>query len=179
MSIFVIHGASSAGKTTIGRALQTTLGEHCVYVSIDALWPSLPADQAVGAKVFGDLTEVLFAQAAQWDRLGYDVVVDTVFESRECVSACARHSASHDTYLVAVACSNDTLERREAARGNRRVGMALDQALRVYAHTASDIAVDSGVLSPEACASLIVAATQVPPRALRQFLDETELRRSR
>lgn len=169
MTVFVVHGASSAGKTTIAKALQTALGNQCVYLGIDALWSSLPPGLSVGAKVFGDLTEVLFAQAAQWSRLGYDVVVDTVFEDRSNVAACARHGGGHATYLIAVMCSVEILEQRESARGDRRPGMARDQASRVHTHVAHDVAVDSSELPPNACVAAILEAARVAPRALGSF----------
>lgn len=140
-----------------------------MYVGIDSLWGNLPHGIAVGAKVFADLTDVLFAQAARWAGLGYDVVVDTVFESRDCVAICARHCRGHETYLVAVTCSLEVLEQREKARGDRRTGLARDQALRVHTHVASDIVVDSSVLAADACALVIVEAAHVPPGALAAF----------
>lgn len=169
MSIFVLHGASSAGKTTIGRALQRELGSSCVYVDVDSLWGSLPQDTVVGAKVFTDLTDVLFAQAARWASLGYQVVADTVFENRECVAICARHCEGHDTYLVAVTCSLEVLEQREQARGDRRVGLARGQAMRVHTYVASDLMVDSSTQAPDTCVSVIVDAARVPPGALAAF----------
>lgn len=170
MSLFVVHGASSAGRTTIAKALQTALGNQCVYVAIDGLWSGVPPRVSVGAKVFGHLTEVLFAQAAQWSQLGYDVVVDTVFEDRANVATCARHVAPDSTYLVAVMCSVEILEQRETARGNRRAGMARDQASRVHTHVAHDVSVDSGKLSPDECVEAILTAARVPPRALESFV---------
>ncbi|MEZ4329845.1 MAG: AAA family ATPase [Polyangiales bacterium] len=158
MSVFVLHGPSSVGKTTVGRALQRALGHSCVYVSVDDLWPALPEGLPVGAKVFTDLNDVLFAQAARWAALGYDVVVDTVFERPECATACTSLLAACDALMVALRCPLPTLEEREARRGDRPLGLARGQAGRVYDYVASDLTVDTETHGPEGCAAIILAA---------------------
>lgn len=56
---------------------------------------------------------------------------------------------------VGVHCAPDIAAAREQARGDRPVGMAAGQALRVHDGVAYDLVVDTGAATPEKCARLI------------------------
>jgi chloramphenicol 3-O phosphotransferase len=73
-------------------------------------------------------------------------------------------------YLVGVHCALETLEAREAARGDRLPGLARYLHRRPHEHVPFyDVEVDTGVSGPEACAEAIRAclAEGRPPRAFR------------
>lgn len=64
--------------------------------------------------------------------------------------------AGVDVTLVEVRCAPAELARREVARGDRPVGLAVSQTL-VYGHGDRDIVVDTTHCSAQECAREIVA----------------------
>jgi chloramphenicol 3-O phosphotransferase len=44
-TLIILNGGSSAGKTTLGKALQDTMGECYLLLGIDAFWFTLPPRQ--------------------------------------------------------------------------------------------------------------------------------------
>lgn len=60
--------------------------------------------------------------------------------------------------LVRVECPAGVLAERERARGDRRPGLAADQAARVHEGCRYDLAVDTCAASPEAAAGAVVDA---------------------
>jgi chloramphenicol 3-O phosphotransferase len=65
-------------------------------------------------------------------RAGFDVVVDTVFERRDCFDSARRAFAATPHFYVAVTCPLDDLQRREQSRGNRPPGLARRQHVEVF-----------------------------------------------
>ena len=65
--------------------------------------------------------------------------------------------AHHSVHRIGILCPLDILEAREAARGDRLIGLARWQFPRVHAGRDYDFTVDTGASSAEACARLIRA----------------------
>lgn len=107
-SIVVLNGPSSAGKTTLARAVRDRIGANGAAVSIDQFFQLMHPDAKNDWSMFCALTDALFATAATLANAGFEVVVDTVFERAECVRAAERALAGHAYHFVAVtpACSS-------------------------------------------------------------------------
>jgi chloramphenicol 3-O phosphotransferase len=151
VSIIVLNGASSAGKTTLARALRDRLGPRSAMVSIDELFRWVAADHPNEWKLFATLTDATFAAASALADGGLDVVVDTVFERPECVTTARRHLGARPVCFVAVTCPLEVLEARERARGDRTPGQARGQLGRVLQDLDYDLTVDTSELSLKEC----------------------------
>ena len=129
--IIFLHGASSAGKSTIARALQKALDAPFLHVSIDHFRHAgvLPLDEirsgrfdwpAMREPFFDGFHRSLPAFASS----GNNLIVEHIVETKEWMSSLLALLAPFDVFFVAVHCPLSELERREAARGDRRAGDA-------------------------------------------------------
>jgi chloramphenicol 3-O phosphotransferase len=87
---------------------------------------------------------------------GHFVVVDHVFERQSWYDECLAAAQQAGILLVGARCPLEVVEQREQTRGNRRNGLAHSQFNVVHESKPYDLEVDTSVLSPEACASVIV-----------------------
>ena len=158
--IVVLNGPSSAGKTTVGAALQGLLGPECVHLPIDLFFQSVSKGRKNNWQLFELLTEVLFEAARAYAVRGADVVVDTVFERQDCVVHCRRILEGMPLFLVGLTCDVSILEARETIRGDRRPGQAAGQATRVHGFCDYDLSLDTGQDDALTCAQQIARLLQ-------------------
>jgi chloramphenicol 3-O-phosphotransferase len=156
--IAVLNGPSSSGKTTLARRTRDVLGTSAVALSLDDFFTAVHPARRNDWALFLSLTHVLFDAAASFCRQGFDVVVDTVFERPECLAACRLTLPSFPLVLVRVDCPVDVLSERERLGGDRRPGLAEDQARRVHIGCIYDLELDTSISTPDACAREIAAA---------------------
>ena len=154
--VFVLNGPSSAGKTTLAKALQDTIGASCVVVSIDHFYECLHKDAPNNWLLFSTLTDAILATAVAFASQSFDVVIDTVFEREESLLATQRTLLGLPHSLIAVTCDLEVLEERERERGNRRLGLARDQHDRVLQHATYDLQIDTGIDSVKRCVELVL-----------------------
>lgn len=170
--ILVLNGASSAGKSSLGRSLQGQLG---------AGWFMLGVDDLLGAIMpFGDDPDLLhvsshgvvhptdaFRQAeAAWyagvaavAKQAPGLILDEVL--LEGGSSQARLSdalAELPLVWIGVVCDLAIGQRRERLRGDRVVGMHAEQRQRVHEGVKYDYVVDTSRLSAYEAAQEVVAA---------------------
>jgi chloramphenicol 3-O phosphotransferase len=154
--VIVLNGPSSAGKTTLARAVRDACAPRVAAVSLDQFFPCVARSHPNDWHLFAALTTAAFATAASLANGGWDVLLDTVFERADCVALMRSALAAHDVALVAVTCPLDILEARERSRGDRRPGQARDQFDRVIQNVGGyDLVLDTGALSLDACVERI------------------------
>ncbi|AZI43121.1 chloramphenicol phosphotransferase [Deinococcus psychrotolerans] len=164
--IILLNGASSAGKSTLCRHLQAQLPQPFLYFALDLLL----FDEGIIAKRPG-------VEAFEWSRQrprlfdGYHrslaafaaadnhLIADYVLETKDTLADLARLLAPFDVFFVGVHCPVPELDRRERARGDRRIGDAREDYERVHTFSGYDFEVDS-LGAPEDNAARIVAAWQ-------------------
>lgn len=166
--IILLNGASSSGKTSIGRALLPLLADP---------WFLIPADQigAMRSTVHTrHLDDAEIAEMLRRTRVGYhravaalasagnDVIMDYPLSEQWRLDDLLQTLRGYDVTLVEVRCSPAELERRERERGDRPLGTALSQTL-VYTYGQHDIAVDTTSTSPIECATTIASAFEAIP----------------
>jgi chloramphenicol 3-O phosphotransferase len=177
--VIVLNGTSSAGKSTIARALQTLLEEPFLTFGIDTLIQALPIVDGVrsrGIDFFSDgrielSPEFRRAETAWYEglaaiaRAGTGIIVDEVFLDG------ARSQARVEQWLrdlavlwVGVDCDVATALAREAARGDRPPGLVTRQALIVHDGVHYDLRVDTTTSPALDCARVISARVAEPPR---------------
>ncbi|MGK5683174.1 chloramphenicol phosphotransferase CPT family protein [Actinoplanes sp. URMC 104] len=159
--IILLNGASSSGKSSIGRALLPLLADPWFLVPVDAIGAmrSTVHTRVLDEAEIGDMlrrTRLGYHRAvAALASAGNHVIMDYPLSERWRVADLLTTLAGYDVTLVEVRCSPEELERRERARGDRPLGLAGSQTL-VYEHGEYDIAVDTTTAGPGECARTIV-----------------------
>lgn len=156
--VIVLNGTSSSGKTSLAAALQETLDEIYMHVSIDVFWGAFPQkafapdviEQTGLCGVAGFLRCIATLVGA-----GNKVIVDLVLADKKWAEECVLTLQPFHVLWVGVHCPLEELERREQARGNRAIGTARQQVNAVHLHVPCDIEVDTLESSPEQCAEKI------------------------
>jgi chloramphenicol 3-O phosphotransferase len=196
----VLNGTSSAGKTSLARALQDRwdgplldagLDRHLAMLPRRYMGPAWPevfryetapdgtvlrvVPGPVGHRLVRGLHRAVAALAAE----GHDVVVDHVLLDPDWARDLARVLRGTPTVLVGVRCEPPVLLERERVRGDRTIGQALAQLAVVHAHGGYDVEVDTAVLDVHSAADAVMAwmAGDTAPSALGALLARS--RRSR
>lgn len=172
--VIVLNGGSSSGKSAIVRCLQDVLPSPWLAMAIDTFVDSLPPAMrdggdgidvaedggvSVGAR-FRLLEAAWMAGVAATVRAGAPVIVDDVFLGGAASQNRWRTAlAGLDVLWVGVHCDPAVAGEREAARGDRVVGMAAKQASLVHEGVTYDLEVDTTHTESIECASTIAAHT--------------------
>ncbi len=161
--VILLNGASSSGKSSIGRALLPLLPDPWFFVPIDAIG-GLRSTVHTRALDSVEVDEMLRRTRLGYHRavramasVGNDVIMDYPLSERWRLDDLIDVLVGYDVTLVEVRCAPRELDRRERARGDRPVGLARSQA-QVYGHGEHDIAVDTTSMSSEDCARTIADA---------------------
>jgi chloramphenicol 3-O phosphotransferase len=176
--IIVLNGTSSAGKTSLAKALQRrwdgpllAVGMDTVVFALPGRWLNPPGWHEVfvytgsgdslritagplGDRLIAGLHRSVAALAGQ----GFDVVVDHVLLSPSWVSDLAVALDGFPVLSVGVRCPLEEIVRREAARGDRTLGQARAQFESVHAYAAYDVEVDTSLGDPDTCATGVARA---------------------
>lgn len=177
--LIVLNGGSSSGKSCLARRLQELLDRPWVTLGIDdllaALAPSLVGDAPplpcrppllqLGADgsvtvrpSFAPVEGAWYAGVAAMAREGLGVIVDEVLlaggDGQRRLEA---HLAGLSVCWVGVRCAPDVAAAREAARGDRIVGMARAQAEVVHRGVRYDVVVDTTTAPVDECAREVLA----------------------
>jgi chloramphenicol 3-O phosphotransferase len=168
--VLFLNGGSSAGKTTLGRSLQSVLRDPWLLLGIDLMIWTLPPEMIndpeglsvrEGVIARGDLFMSLYAgyqmAVAALARSGVnvlldDVTVDGVDDQRGWNEALL----GLEVVWIGVRCAPEIAAERETARGSRLPGTARHQAESVHEGVRYDVEVDTGVLDPGEALRIIV-----------------------
>ena len=166
--IIMLNGASSSGKTTLARQLQTDLEIPFLHFSSDQLVDggALPRRRdPVGAfawvgqmrpRFFDGFHRCIPALAAA----GNNLIVDHIIEYRPWRDQLGALLSDFDVFLVGVHCDMDELERREQQRGDRQTGEGRShiEDHRIHDFGPYDLSVDTTTGNIESIARVIIAA---------------------
>ncbi len=162
--IIWLNGTSSSGKTTIAKQLQNLLDDQFMHVCFDAFYhmlparfkPSTEADSKHGEKVHLGFEYSIPALAKAGNRL----IVDYPFHYQSSLPRCLELVSGYRVLYVGVFAPVEVLEQREVARGDRKIGLARNQAARVHLNSEYDVEVDTHQLSPNQAAQKIISTLQ-------------------
>lgn len=159
--IIILNGVSSAGKTSLARAIQKKLSEPYFWLANDSFCDMIPetfwdADQPEAEYQALSLlgkTVKLFADN------GKNVIVDTVMiteQKHDLFKEYVHLLREYPVCFVHVTCSIPELQRREKERGDRSIGQAVGQIPMLNPQDTYDITVDTHEITIEQCANKII-----------------------
>jgi chloramphenicol 3-O phosphotransferase len=183
--LILLNGGSSAGKTSLGKALQDLLAEPFLLLGIDVFWLALPPRQ-----LDLDLVEPAYyswhvethdhkkhfvidpgpiLDAAMYARYrataaylasGLNVIADEVLWKRAWLADALRVFEPYDVYFIGVHVADAEGARRERERGDRHAGWNRGSARCAHqnAQGTYDLEVDTTHQTPSQCAARIKAA---------------------
>jgi chloramphenicol 3-O phosphotransferase len=193
-TIILLNGTSSAGKSSIARAVQRVMAEPYIHLGADILgamcapryaggthadegfaWVPLPdTDPPQTAMVAGPyghfLVEGLHHAVAALSHAGHHVVVDHIFQERRWLLNCLAVWRELPVYLIGVRCPLTVAEQRERDRPDRIKGVARWQFDRVHTHLRYDLEVDTSMNRPKACALAIERRVRDGPPSAAHYL---------
>ena len=177
-TVIILNGVSSAGKTTLAKAIQKTARADFLHLSMDGFMAMLPDGREFAPEWFpvehlqsdegprprihsGPLGIRLLVQmralAAELADVGFNVIVDVVCEAAE-IESYRKLLVGHKSHVVKVAANLAEVERRERERGDRLIGLAREQDGRLHFDIEYDQVVDTSVHSADESAKDILSA---------------------
>lgn len=178
-TVIVLNGTSSAGKTSLARAIQDLSAHAFLHVQMDSFLSMQPArmDNHPDAFVFRPVAgavppEVAIETGPYGARLldgmrrsiaalagaSLNVIVDDVWLGMDEQQAYESLLRGHDVNFVCVRASLEVCEAREKVRGDRDIGQVRWQFARVHQGARYDLEVDTTDSPPEQAARKIVDA---------------------
>ena len=170
--IILLNGVSSAGKTSIAKALQAQLDEPYLHVCIDSFEDMMPAQREAEGPfawrpIFSNMLSGFHHSIRALAECGNNLIVNHVLvegeEPETWLSECLQLIEPYKVFFVGVHCPIEELDRREISRGDRPKGLARWQFDRMHRQVVYDFEVDTSVCSPQECANLIQAALSASP----------------
>lgn len=182
MTVIILNGPSSSGKTSIAKAIQKLSESPWLLTGLDQFIFMLPEhmndyhgdmQQRKGfywhkrmkdSMVYNDLVmgdygrkvyDLFKSQVKQMAENGFNVIVDHVALVPNDYAEWVRSLAGHTVVFVKVTASPDILDQRELQRGDRIIGGSRAQQEWVHNDFIYDIEVDSSSQSSELIAKYI------------------------
>jgi chloramphenicol 3-O phosphotransferase len=176
--IVVLNGTSSAGKSSIAKALQARVAAPYLHVQMDAFRAMEPGGHWQATEHWplrlAVLCRALHAACIEYADHGLNVILDHVL-TPDAWHYLRDDLAEHTVYLVDVHCPLDEAVRRERVRADRPIGLAASQAAWIGAGPACDLTLDTGSASAATCADALARwlAPAPPPAAFERLSNDT------
>ncbi len=179
----VLHGTSSAGKTSLRERCSTPLQVFGVDTFLALQPDSLFAPPGSETRTEGftfcamevdglpgwtvrpgpageALMRAVHAYGAACAAEGIPQVVDHVLLSQAMALDLRDRLALYDPLLVAVECPLDVVDQRERERGGRLGGQGRGMSAGVHDHLTYDVQVDTSLMSPLEAADVVLGAAR-------------------
>ena|SRR5688572_20218611 len=155
----VLHGPTSAGKTTLAKALQATSPVPAFHISLDALVTmsnrgEMRSDEERAA-VYKLHCANLRSTLARIALTEFDIILDLVLRDETELQACLTVLSGRLTYVVGVSAPLHVLEARERVRPDRASGVAREQIAEPVYKRQYDLMLDTSITTPEAGAAAV------------------------
>lgn len=182
MDVIILNGASSSGKSSIARELQSILPRNYLHIGIDTFISMMPeksnsldcsnkiADgfyfqqevlegktvQRIQSGSYGrEVNHAYHSTVKYLVDLGLAVIVDDVMNGSGEQKLWNLALGSTNTLFVGVHCNLDVLTERERSRGDRVQGSAAEQAMRVHQGVIYDLELSTSNNTAKECAQQI------------------------
>ncbi len=154
----VLHGPSSAGKSSLAEALQAASPNPAFHISLDAfvtMTRRRTMSEAQDREAYGIHCENLRAILSRVAASRFDAIVDLVLRDQAEFDACLKALASRPTYVIGVQAPLQVLDERERARDDRGAGIAREQIGDPAYRRRYDLVLDTSKCSPAEGAAAI------------------------
>ena len=184
-TVILLNGTSSAGKTTLARAIQAVSPTPVQHIALDQFRDGMP-DRYRGMNSKQDepgarglnvvpvdgMTEIRFGDvgrltlrgmrraAAAFAATGLDVVIDDMIVEHDFLRDYLEVFQDFDVTFAGVRCDLDTLRQRERSRPGRFPGTAAAHFRNVHEACDYDVEVDTAKSTPRECAERILAVSR-------------------
>jgi chloramphenicol 3-O phosphotransferase len=136
----IINGASSSGKSTVIKALQILMPElvHVRLSDIAMLYFGMFRDDYPHVAEWGEtrykrqlaIREMVVHTALTMLKQGFDTCINTTFDGPKADESMNYHLEILKDYkpiMIGITCDLEILAKREKERGDRKIGMAIEQ----------------------------------------------------
>lgn len=162
-TIILLNGVSSAGKSTLTKAIQKKLDTPYYHICCDDFMNMTP--KHILDKDFD--TQISITQGIMQETIllfsekGHNVIVDDVIlDLPDKIDWLYKYSVilqNSNVLFVKVNCSLDELKRREIKRGDRGIGRSEWQLWHMDNSVIYDLEVDTSINTTEECADQIIS----------------------
>ena len=174
MSVIFLNGCTSAGKSSVAKAVQDQLSAPFLLTGIDDAFSMLPANLhnnpdgfffdrdrdglvRLNFGSFGSATlKAHIRSVAAIARTGMNLILDEVILTADLRKEWVEHLSGTDVMLVGVRCDLQELERRERERGDRVIGQARGQYNIVHADMCYDLEIDTTSRTTKDAANIVI-----------------------
>lgn len=195
-TLIILNGGSSAGKTSLGRALQDLYEEPYLLLGIDAFWMAIPPKQLdlehvepryytckshfengleyfeiTPGPILDRVMRVRYEAIARYLDAGFNVIADDVMWKREWLLDALEIFRGYRVIFVGVYVSDAEGARREQVRGDRHPGWDRGSARFAHRDAIYDLTVDTTAEPPDAIARRIrnLLESETMPTAFDQL----------
>jgi chloramphenicol 3-O phosphotransferase len=165
VTIVVLNGASSSGKTSIAHAFQDLAPETFLNISVDTILSALPPSmiqrinrgELIGRDTFHRLVRAFHGCVTAVASLEHHLVIDHTIRTRAEAEMLVEAVGPHRAFLVGLDCPVGVLESRERQRGDRAPGLAASQQRAVHDWLEYDLVIDTSATAVAEAARQIVS----------------------
>ena len=152
--LIILNGTSSAGKSSIAKALQEKLSEVFLHVQMDTFWDMLPPSKNPHMlNIKAEMRYALPDVVGVFVNRGKNVILDIV-----CGQKTVELYQKYHPYLVAIKPELEVVKVREIGRGDREIGLAESQRSLVSEGILYDLEIDNSSLTVAQTADKIIEA---------------------
>lgn len=165
--VIFLNGATSSGKTTIAKLLQSKIGEPFWHISIDHLRESgvLPLERFNSGEFNWQENRENFFRGFHlslraYVEAGNNLIVEHIIETKEWKDFLVELFQDVDLFFIGIHCPLEELKRREAERGDRPPGGAWKDFEIIHMFNKYDLELDA-TLPPEQNIELTLNAWKI------------------
>lgn len=161
--IIILNGVSSSGKTTLAKTIQDHSPIPLYRLDIDdfiLMSPEKFNDYENGVfSVQYAFASKFFNVVKLYSDLGFDLVVPYMFfKNSETLQAFKVLLKDYPVFVANIFCPVEELEKREAKRGNRKIGSAKEQLALLETDFKNSLTIDNFKNTNDLCAEMIIKA---------------------
>lgn len=156
--LIILNGTSSAGKSSIAKAMQQKLPDCFLHFQMDMFWDMVPSTIDVSETNFPHLRTAILESMSVLLKHEHNVIFDTVITKGERLNKLRNDFKDHAPFIVAVKANQNIVDAREKARGDRKIGLAAKQAETIHQGVNYDFDIDTSNLTAEEAADKIIHA---------------------